>query len=180
MMEQVQQWDTAALLYCNSLFPSSYDSFWLNVTQTTTWLPIYVALVVLLYRASDLPTFVFRLALTAVAVLLWDQGAGFFKSCIARPRPCHSIEHLRVLVHCSPYGFFSAHAANSFGLAALFSKWLSKPWTLVLLLVAALQSFSRLHLGVHYPLDLLAGMLWGVFISVSAHKLDKQWTSKRS
>ncbi len=180
MWELWSKWDTSALLYFNGLFPPSFDSFWLAVTGTLLWLPLYAALIVLLYRSSDLPTFIFRLALTALAVLLWDQGAGFFKTLIARPRPCHSVENLRVLVHCSPYGFFSAHAANSFGLAALFSKWIPRPWTALLVVAAILQSYSRLHVGVHYPLDLLAGMLWGGFVAVSFHKIDQQWTSKHS
>ena len=74
MWELWSKWDTSALLYFNGLFPPSFDSFWLAVTGTLLWLPLYAALIVLLYRSSDLPTFIFRLALTALAVLLWHSG----------------------------------------------------------------------------------------------------------
>ena len=117
-----------------------------------------------------------RLALVVLGVLLWDQGADFFKHWIARPRPCQTMDDLRVLVHCSPYGFFSAHAANAFGLAFLFRKWLHPSWFPVLLIIALLQSYSRIHLGVHYPTDLLVGALWGFLISFVLHKIEKTWS----
>jgi undecaprenyl-diphosphatase len=83
---------------------------------------------------------------------------------------------LRVLAHCSPFGFFSAHAANSFGLAFLFRKWVHSSWFPILIVVALVQSFSRIHLGVHYPLDLFAGAVWGFLISVALHKIEKTWS----
>ena len=117
-----------------------------------------------------------RLALVALGVLLFDQGAELFKYTLERPRPCHEVEGLRVLAHCSPFGFFSAHAANSFGLAFLFRKWLHSSWFPILLVVAILQCFSRIHLGVHYPTDLLAGAIWGILISFVLHKIESTWS----
>lgn len=166
--------DEQVFLYLNHFFPASTDTFWLAVTKTITWVPLYIILLARLFKNADTHSvWLFRTALTIVGVLLWDQGAGFFKEWIARPRPCQQqIEGMRVLVHCSPFGFFSAHAANSFGLAFLMRKWLKPSWFPVLLAIATVQSFSRLHLGVHYPLDLLFGAVWGVLISTILVRID--------
>lgn len=160
----LQAWDTSALLACNGFFApwSGADAFFLAVTKIWVWLPMYGALLYFLWKsAPDAATFVIRLAALVVGILIWDQGAELAKHYFQRPRPCHTIENLRVLAHCSPYGFFSAHAANTFGLAVLVRGWLPKPWWPLLLLAAAVQSFSRLHLGVHYPSDVLVGMAFG-------------------
>ena len=176
MFESVQSFDTDALHAMNHWFPASTDVFWLAVTKTITWIPLYAVLVERLYRRSSLEVFVKRLALVALGVLLWDQGAEFFKHWVERPRPCKTMDDLRVLVHCSDYGFFSAHAANAFGLAFLFRKWLHQSWFPVLIIIAVVQSFSRIHLGVHYPTDLLVGGLWGFLISFVLHKIEKTWS----
>ena len=176
MLEQLHSLDTNALIALNSLFPAATDTFWLAATKTITWLPLYAVLLHRLYISSTAVLFVKRLALVVIGVLLFDQGAALFKYTLERPRPCHDLEGLRVLAHCSPFGFFSAHAANSFGLAFLFRKWVHSSWFPILIGVALVQSFSRIHLGVHYPLDLFAGAVWGFLISVALHKIEKTWS----
>ena len=113
MYEQLNSIDTSALLALNWLFPTSTDTFWIAITKTVSWLPLYAALLHRLHSSSNSVLFIKRLALVVVGVLFFDQGAEFFKYTLERPRPCHEVEGLRVLAHCSPFGFFSAHAANS-------------------------------------------------------------------
>ena len=176
MYEQLNSLDTSALLALNGLFPTSTDTFWIAITKTVSWLPLYAVLLHRLHSSSNSVLFIKRLALVVVGVLFFDQGAEFFKYTLERPRPCHEVEGLRVLAHCSPFGFFSAHAANSFGLAFLFRKWLHLSWCPILLFVAILLRFSRIHIGVHYPSDLLAGALWGFLISFVLHKIEATWS----
>ena len=67
-------------------------------------------------------------------------------------------------------------SANTFGLAFLMRRWLKPSWFPILIVVAVIQSFSRIHLGVHYPLDLLAGALWGILISTILVRIDSQFS----
>ena len=88
ILEAISAVDTSLLLEANTLFPSSTDAFWLAVTKTVTWIPLYVVLLARLFQHSDThSTWLFRTALIIVGVLIWDQGAELFKHTIARPRP---------------------------------------------------------------------------------------------
>ena len=178
IVDALLEWDKQLFLILNQLFSPSWDTFWLAVTNAITWLPLYAVLIGRLIKNSNShSTWIFRIALSLVGLLLWDQGANFVKELIARPRPCQEeLEGIRILVHCSAYGFFSAHAANTFGLAFLMRKWLKPSWFPILIGVAFIQSFSRIHVGVHFPLDLLAGALWGIFISTILVRIDSKFS----
>ncbi len=98
-------------------------------------------------------------------VLLTDAGAQLAKNLIQRPRPCHTLEAVHLLLACtSSSSFPSNHAANIFALVTLFVytyRYLLLPaYTL-----AVLVGYSRIYVGVHYPLDVLAGAMWGSLLA---------------
>ena len=75
MFEFVHSFDADAMYVLNHWLPTSTDVFWLAVTKTITWIPLYVVMVERLFRRSAMDVFVKRLALVVLGVLLWDQGA---------------------------------------------------------------------------------------------------------
>jgi undecaprenyl-diphosphatase len=104
-----------------------------------------------------------------LTILLADQvTSGFMKPFFERLRPCHD-PRWEGLLHnygrCGGlYGFASSHAANTFGLATFLTLTLSSKvkgisWLFV---YALLVSYTRIYLGVHYPLDIVLGALVGV------------------
>ena len=70
------------------------------------------------------------------------------------------------------YGFFSAHAANTFSLAVFFSL-LARNRLLTCFLVgwSLVNCWTRMYLGVHYPGDILAGLLWGALVGVAVYRM---------
>jgi membrane-associated phospholipid phosphatase len=99
-----------------------------------------------------------------VAVALSDQiSAQLLKPLVARVRPCHVIDGVRLLVDCSQgLSFPSSHAANTFGQAVFLGVLYPRArWFLVAF--AAVVSYSRIAVGVHYPLDVVAGAVVGIF-----------------
>ncbi len=111
-------------------------------------------------------------------LILSDQlNSSFLKNIFARPRPCHLIEgttiieNVRLLVTCgSGYSFPSSHAANSFAVATIFFVHYKKYWW-IYGLYATVVGFSRIYVGVHFPLDIIAGAIVGIFCALFVYFL---------
>ena len=104
--------------------------------------------------------------IAALAVPLADALGNWLKVLIARPRPCHVVDGLRLLVRCpASFSLPSNHAITSFAgavpLFVLTRPFLAIGWRTAPLVLAATVAFSRPYLGVHYPSDILAGALLG-------------------
>ena len=73
------------------------------------------------------------------------------------------------------FGFVSSHAANVFGIAAFLVNWFkNNKWTFFLIVWATIVSYSRIYLGVHYPLDIICGALLGIIIGVHCYTYNVQ------
>ncbi len=184
-MEQI---DRQLLLLLNGSDSTFLDSCFLTITRTSTWIPLLLALVFIVYRtsgASDTPLRLKRLLLFAVAfalvIVICDQTAsGICKPLFHRLRPSHepALYGLVDLVNGHRgglYAFFSSHAANSFGVATFPALTLrNRLSTLTLFLWACLTSYSRIYLGFHYPSDILVGLLFGIFTGWFVYKLERR------
>lgn len=108
-----------------------------------------------------------------IVIILADQiSVNLFKEVFLRLRPCHNPE-IKDLVHTingacgGKYGFVSSHASNTFALAVFVGSVFKKQveWMLfTMFLWAAIVSYSRIYVGVHYPGDVLVGALLGSLI----------------
>lgn len=107
---------------------------------------------------------------SALTLLLTDQvAANFLKDMIGRLRPCHHFDpsQINLLVHCGGgKAMPSAHAANAFGQAVLWS-WFEPKARVYLYIYAGLIAISRVFVGVHYPGDIIAGSIVGSLIAIA-------------
>ncbi len=105
------------------------------------------------------------LALGTAGIIISSYSVSLLKLLFARPRPCMTIENIRLLVEChSSFSMPSGHAATSFTAAsimALFIRSAAIPAFVLALLVA----ISRIYVGVHYPYDVIVGAIWGGVIA---------------
>lgn len=180
-MHEIITEDKKIFLLLNNLGSEPFDRFWTMVSGTWIWIPLYIIFLYLLYKNYKLRNLVFMLIFVAIGVTVSDQLAGIFKSGIGRLRPCHdpSLEHLMRSVQCGGrFGFYSSHASNTFFIATfmsmlLFRKYRFLPY--ILYFWAIVVSYSRIYLGVHFPLDILMGagmgFLLGGFFSTLALKV---------
>ena len=94
------------------------------------------------------------------------------KNIIMRPRPFDMINELTVLIDKPyDYSFPSGHTALSFTAAIIYYYYHRNKMGILFLILAALIAYSRLYLGVHYPSDVLGGLLVALIISYITIKI---------
>ena len=173
MLHKIQAIDTSLFLWLNGFHTPWLDKIMYWVTERNTWIPIYILLIIwLIWRYKQRAAGI--IGLLILTILIADQTAStLLKPWVERLRPCY-VSYLQDKIHLvvegcgGKYGFASSHASNSFGLATAL--WLlvlkhfryKKLWRTITFVWAIIVAYSRVYVGVHYPLDIVAGALIGV------------------
>lgn len=166
------EYDHQLLLWFNGSDSVFIDSLMLTLTSGLTWIPLYVSLVYLVVKNSEkMNQILLVLGCSILCVVLSDGMSDFVvKPLVMRPRPsldpvfksCVSIVGKTT---GTGYSFFSAHAANTFAIAMFVSLVVkSRMLTVTLVSWSLANCYTRLYLGVHYPSDIVAGLVWGAAV----------------
>ena len=188
MLERLIHIDTEVLLAINGWHAPWADTLMWIISARVTWIPLYLLLMgLLVWRfhkpvstsikwLQKVPACVVMIVMLGLAVGVADFiASGILKDLVARPRPTR-VPELEGVLHLvngyksGIYGFVSSHAANTMALALLFSLiWRNKIATIGLMLWVAANCYSRMYLGVHYPTDILGGLIVGSLVAVLAY-----------
>ena len=102
------------------------------------------------------------------------------KNGFARIRPYETLTDLLLLIEKqSDFSFPSGHSASSFASAIVLFKRLPKRYGIPILILAILIAFSRLYMGVHYPTDILAGILIGSIVALLIIFVNKRLEKRK-
>lgn len=167
-IHDLNEMDHQATLAINGSESLFWDNVMTIITNTFAWTLLAVVLIVIIFRNNTLKRGIIVLLTIAIMMAFADTiCSGIVKPMVARWRPTQDPQLMYLIDVVDNYrggrfGFFSGHACNSFSMA-MFLSWLFRygKLSLVLFLWAAIATFTRLYLGVHYLGDILVGMTCG-------------------
>jgi len=174
MLENLLSLDVQLLVYLNGLGSEAYDGLWLFITKQTNWTPLFLILLYIIYTKVGIKQTLYILLAIAVLILITDQSTNLVKYTVQRLRPCNNPDIIiRAVKTSKSFSFFSGHAANSMA-AAMFIYHVLKPYfkyTFLLFLWPLIFAYSRIYLGLHYPLDILCGYLFGMMTGLFVYRI---------
>ena len=177
-IQQLISFDQQLLLQINGSDSLFWDGFMWIATNMRTWIPMAIVLLYVIFKNNKIKETLLIIGLIALVFTLSDQiSSGLCKPFFARFRPTQVPELMYQIdivngYRGGIYGFTSSHAANTFGLA-IFLSLVIKNWSLSIFLFiwAAINAYSRMYLGVHYPGDILFGTLTGLGVGILVYYL---------
>ena len=177
-MESIIAFDRELFLFLNGLGNNRFDQFWLIMTHGVKPL-VYVSIITMLSLKIKRKQIISLVIFGLILILVTDQLTNLFKVQVGRLRPCFDsqLKDMIRLVKSTcggKFSFFSGHASNSFALAFFFGKVVKRHFKMVnviLIFIAGLISYSRIYIGVHYPLDIICGMIVGTIIGIVFYRI---------
>lgn len=175
--------DHQLFLFLNGLHVGWLDPVMTFISSETGWIPFYAVLLFLVFKKYKWQGLWVVLGV-AVLITCSDQlSAHVFKPVFQRLRPCYDplIQDLVHLPKGKPgghYGFISSHACNTFALATFITLIMKKFYKKIGWLMftwAAVVSYSRIYMGVHFPGDIICGAIVGVLLGLGiGHLLQRK------
>lgn len=171
MFEFLNNLDTAVFHFFNSTIANPlFDKLFPFITHLNSWLLLYVFFIAWMLWKGGKAGRICVITLFLGIFLSDFIISNWLKELIARPRPCHVLSDIKLLVDCGPgMSLPSSHAVNMFTAAVILSFYYNK-YRWVFFTVAALVAFSRVYIGVHYPFDIIIGACLGALIGYSIIK----------
>lgn len=178
LLETIIQKDRELFIFLNSLGNENWDSFWLIVTNQFSWIFLYLIFVVLIFKAYGWKRTLILLLITAILITFSDQFVNFIKNFYGRLRPNNDPtlkDMIRVLKNSGGYSFVSGHATTSVAVSFFVYLTVVKKYKYLwfIFIWPILFGYSRIYVGVHFPVDVLSGYLLGFLIGYSFYKLSQ-------
>lgn len=184
MLEKILSLDQELFIYLNSLGSETYDGLWLFITKQINWVPFFLLLFYFLYKKLGGKQTLYLILFIAVLLTFTDQITNLFKNGVQRLRPCNNPEinsFIRIVQSRSSFSFFSGHAANTMAVAIFLYLIFKNDFKYfgLLFLWPLIFAYSRIYLGLHYPLDIFCGYLFGFCMGFLMFKVYQSFQKRK-
>jgi undecaprenyl-diphosphatase len=176
MLEKIVALDKELFVFLNGLGSPAFDGFWEIITNQLNWAPVFIFAFYLLQKKIGWKNLGIVMLFLAVLILFCDQSANLFKHTVERLRPCNDPEikdRIRIVISRGSFSFFSGHAANSMATSVFVFLILKKFYkhAYLIFLFPLIFAYSRIYLGLHFPIDILTGYAFGITFGILLSKV---------
>ena len=183
LLDKIIAQDKELFIYLNALGNESWDNFWVIVTNQFSWIPLFLLIFFLIFKAYGWKKGIVLVLVAAALVTFSDQFVNLIKNTVGRLRPNNDPtlnEFIRILKGPKGFSFISGHSTTSFAVTTFLIATLKKhyKYSYLLLIWPFLFAYSRIYVGVHFPTDLFVGMFVGIAIGFSFYKISLFFLNK--
>lgn len=185
MLEKIIDLDKSLFVFLNNLGSEPFDAIWLLITKQFNWTPFFLLLLYILYKKIGQKQLLLTLLFVAVMITFSDQITNLVKNNVQRLRPCNDEELtglIRIVRDSETFSYFSGHASNSMA-AMMFVFLLLRryyKYSYLIFLYPLIFAYSRIYLGLHFPLDIISGYIFGALTGILFYYLYKKVALKSS
>lgn len=185
MLEKIIDLDKSLFVFLNNLGSEPFDAIWLLITKQFNWTPFFLLLLYILYKKIGQKQLLLTLLFVAVMITFSDQITNLVKNNVQRLRPCNDEELtglIRIVRDSETFSYFSGHASNSMA-AMMFVFLLLRryyKYSYLIFLYPLIFAYSRIYLGLHFPLDIISGYAFGALTGILFYYIYKKVALKFS
>jgi len=183
MFQKLIHLDKELLIFLNNLGSPTFDGLWLIITKQAYWTPFFLFLAFLIYKKFGIKYLGIIILIIALLLFIGNESVEFCKTYFHRFRPCNDPEIkdlIRIVHHSKSFSFFSGHATNSMATMTFIYLILKKQYQYIFLifLYPLIFAYSRIYLGVHFPIDILTGYVFGIILGTIFYKVFDYFLNK--
>ncbi len=179
MLDKIIDLDKSLFVFLNNLGSKPFDDIWLLITKQFNWIPFFLLLLVILYKKIGTKQLGIALLTIAGLIAFTNEITDLIKFAVQRSRPCNDVELeglIRVVKDSDTFSYFSGHAANSTAAMMFIFLILRRyyKYSYLIFLYPLIFAYSRIYLGLHFPLDIISGYIFGSITGILFYKIYKK------
>lgn len=168
MLEYLVHLDKKLFVFLNNLGSTPFDTIWLLITKQTNWIPFFLILLFILFKKLGPKKLGIAILIIAGLITFTNEITDIIKFSVQRIRPCNDdtlVGLIRVVKDSDTFSYFSGHASNSTASMVFVFLILRQyyKYSYLIFLYPLIFAYSRIYLGLHFPLDIISGFVFGGF-----------------
>lgn len=183
MLDYLIHLDKKLFVFLNNLGSTPFDGIWLLITKQINWTPFFVILLFILYKKLGTKKLGIAILILAALITFTNEITDVIKFSVQRVRPCNDdtlAGLIRVVKDSDTFSYFSGHASNSTAAMMFVFLILRKHYkfSYLIFLYPLIFAYSRIYLGLHFPLDIISGFVFGSFTGILFYFLFEKLSNK--